>query len=235
MHMSRVTTGRFLFTQGISSSFRTAMHTSWETVRPSRRWTREQELQRVLSQGLKVSRMGGGGETHQIHLRLHVLRSATESGLPWRTATYSESQYPQRRVRPMAGKLYPLFGGLMRMLPSPVVKPCSPSCPKSCSSKRCDVTLRSSRRNKPGGWPASATRKSGKPWPYCIASRPILGRLPHSQTRSEFRVPYWPSVSGVISRRPPLPTSHAGGFSLARNMLTSTSNSVAQIAAEVGL
>src|SRR5580765_6661423 len=107
----------------------------------------------------------------------------------------------------------------MLMLPCPVLIPCSPSCPKSCSLKRYDVTLRSSRRNKPGGSPASATRKSGKPWPYCIASRPILGRLPDSQTRSEFRVPYWPSVSGVTYLKPPLLTLHAGGFSSARKCL----------------
>ena len=72
---------------------------------------RAQELERVFSQGLKVSRMGGGGETHQIHLRLHVLRSATQPGLPWRTATHFEGQHSRRRVRPMAGKLHPLFGG----------------------------------------------------------------------------------------------------------------------------
>lgn len=42
---------------------------------------------------------------------------------------------------------------------------------------------RCSRGNKPGGWPVSATLKSGKPWPCCIASRPILGRLPRSRAR----------------------------------------------------
>ncbi|MDN5941137.1 MAG: cupin domain-containing protein, partial [Nitrospira sp.] len=72
---------------------------------------RAQVLEQVLSQGLKVSRMGGGGGTHQVHLRLHVLRSAAQQSFPWRAAAHHKSQHPRRRVGPMAGKLHPLFGG----------------------------------------------------------------------------------------------------------------------------
>ena len=61
-----------------------------------------QELERIFSQGLKVSRLGGGGEINQVHLRLHGLRAATQPGLSWRAAIHSKSRYPQRCVGPMA-------------------------------------------------------------------------------------------------------------------------------------
>ena len=72
---------------------------------------REQVLERSFisrSQSLPHGRRWGD---HQVRLRLHVLRAAAEPGFPWRAATYYESQHPRRRVRPMVGKLYPLFGG----------------------------------------------------------------------------------------------------------------------------
>ena len=99
------------------------------------------------------------------------------------------------------------------------MRPCLPSCPKSCSSKLCDAISRCSRRSKPDGWPASVTRKSGKSWPCCIANQLILGRLLHSRTRWAYRVLSWPSGSGGISRRRPSRTSSAGGFNSARRCL----------------
>ena len=120
------------------------------------------------------------------------------------------------------------------MRPGPVVRPCSPSCPKSCSSKRCDATSRCSRGNKPGGWPASATRKSEKPWPCCIASRPILGRLPSLANE----VGISRSVLAERFRRylseTPIAYLTRWRLQLGAQMLKSTSSSVAQIAAEVG-
>src|SRR5215831_7840240 len=101
------------------------------------------------------------------------------------------------------------------MRPGLVVGLCSLSCLKSCSWKRCDGISQVSRRNKLGGWLVSATQKSGKPWPYFIASPHILGRLLHSRKRSALRVRYWRRDFDVISRRRLLPISHIGGFSSA--------------------
>ena len=193
----------------------------------------EQELQRILSQGLKVSRLGGGGEITKFIcgymacepqlsrvflgglppiLKVNIRNDASASG--WKTPS--------------------AIRWVMRMLPGPVVRPCSPGCPKYCSSKLCDATSRCCRGNKPGGWPASATRKSGKPWPCCIASRPIPGRLPALANE----VGISRSVLAERFRRylseTPIAYLTRWRLQLGAQMLKSTSSSVAQVAAEVG-
>ena len=56
------------------------------------------------------------------------------------------------------------------------------------------------------GWLASATRKSGKPWLCSTVDLPILGRSPLLRTRPARLVPSWPSDSDGISRKRPSPT-----------------------------
>ena len=122
----------------------------------------------------------------------------------------------------------------MRTHPGPVEKRWSPSCLKYCLWKRCDATSRCSRRNKPDGWPASATRKWGKPWLCCIANQP------HPWTIAALANEVGISRSVLAERfrrylsETPIAYLTRWRLQLGAQMLKSTSSSVAQIAAEVG-
>ena len=70
-----------------------------------------QELQRILSHGLKVCRLGGGGEVTKFICGYMALRAAAQPRLSRRPATRSEGQYPRRCVGTMAGELHPPFSG----------------------------------------------------------------------------------------------------------------------------
>jgi AraC-like DNA-binding protein len=62
-HMSRELAGRWLFMQGTSSSFRTAIPTSWETVRPSSRSTVSKSCNAFYLEALRSPGWAEGGET----------------------------------------------------------------------------------------------------------------------------------------------------------------------------
>ena len=74
------------------------------------RWTAHKCWNKCCLKVLKFPAWVEGG-THQICLRLHVLRFTAGPGFPWRVATHVEGQYSRRRIRPMAGTVHPLFGG----------------------------------------------------------------------------------------------------------------------------
>ncbi len=95
---------------GTVSAFRRAIHTSWETVCPSHRWTTRKRRNKPY---LRASRSPARAEVERSanSLRLHGLRSTTQPGLPWRAAAHHKSQHPRRLLGPMAGKFHPPFGG----------------------------------------------------------------------------------------------------------------------------
>lgn len=141
-----------------------------------------QELERIFSQGLKVSRLGGGGEITKFicgymacepqlsRVFLGGLPSILKVGI----RNDASGQWLENSIHYSVGHAD---------ASDLVVRPCSPNWLKYCLSKLCDATSRCFRVNTPGGWPGSATRRSGRPWPSCIANRPTLGRLPHSRAR----------------------------------------------------
>ena len=188
----------------------------------------QQVLQRMLAQGLKVSRLA------------EVERSPNSSA-----ATRPASRNSARS----SGGLPPIFkvsncddasGQWLETLsairwvvqthPGLVMRLCSLGCPKCCSAKRCDATSHCSRGNKPGGWPASATRMSESVGLATSSTGSSLTIASLRQRRTS-RL-YWPNVS-ALSSKPPLPTSHVGDF-IGAQLLKSTSSGVAQVAAEVG-
>jgi hypothetical protein len=177
--------------------------------RPIKAVDRSQVLNQVLSQGLKVSRMGGGGELTKFvcgYLSCDPQLSRVFLGaLPalFKVNIRDDPNTPS------------VIQWIMWMRPGLVVRLYSRSCLKCYSSKRCDGISLIYLRNKPAGWPVSATQKSGRPWPCFIVTLHILGRLLHSRKRSAFRGPYSQNGFDVIFRKRLLPISHIGGFGLA--------------------
>ncbi len=130
-------------------------------------------------------------------------------------------------VRPMAGKLDSLFCRTMRMLPGPVVRLCSPSCPKSCSSKRCDAISRCSRQDTTG-WLAGVRdpevgkalallhRKPAHPWTIAALANEV--GISRSVLAERFRRYLSETPMAYLTR---------WRLQLGAQLLTSTSNSVA--------
>ena len=139
-------------------------------------------LQRILAEGLKVSRMGGGGEITKFICGYMAcepqLSRVFLGGLPPMLKVSirndASGQWLENSIRYSVGH-------------ADASRPGSEAVLAKLSEVLFVETLRRYIVLLPEeqtGWLAgAATRKSGKPWPCCIASRPILGRLPHSRTR----------------------------------------------------
>jgi hypothetical protein len=163
------------------------------------------ELERISSQGLKISRMGGGGEITKFICGYMAcepqLSRVFLGGLPpvlkINIRNDASGQWLEDSIRYSVGNADASRPGgeavIAKLSEVLFVEPC-------------DVISRCFRPNKPGGWRVSVIRKLGKPWRCCIASQRILGRFRRSLTMWGFPAPYWPSASGVICQRRPLPT-----------------------------
>lgn len=163
------------------------------------------ELQRVLSEGVTVSRCGGGGAltkiicgymTCDLHLS-HVFLSGLPPILKVNIRNDESGRWLEQSIRHSIDRADAA---------SPGLKLSVPSYRKCCLSKRCGATSTGSRRSRPDGWPVSATLTSGGLWHCCIAGPPIPGRSPLSRPKSAHRAPSWPNDSDGISRKPPSPT-----------------------------
>ena len=175
-----------------------------------------EQVKQVLSQGLKVARMGGGGEitkficgymTCEPHLCQVVL-----GGLPRilkiNIRDGASGQWLEQTIRfsvDHAGEPRPggeaVLAKLSEFLFVETLRSYIALLPQNQTG-----WLAGGRDPEVGKALALLHRMPAHPW--TIAS---LGN------EEEFRVPYWLNASGVISRRPPLRISPAGGFSSARN------------------
>jgi hypothetical protein len=137
-----------------------------------------QELERISSQNLKISRMGGGGEITKFicgymacELQLsRVFLGGLPPVLKISIRNDASGQWLEDSIRYSVGRADASRPGGEAVIA------------KLSEVLFVEALRRSFRRNKPGGWLASVTQKLGKPWPCCIASRHILGRLRRSRT-----------------------------------------------------
>ncbi len=108
-----------------------------------------QELKRVLSLGLKVSRMGGGGElTKFICGYMACDPQLSRSFLAGYHRLSRSISATTRRAN--GWKTLSAIRWIMRIRRAPAVRPYWPNCLKSCSLKRCDATSHSCRREQTG-------------------------------------------------------------------------------------
>ncbi len=214
--MSRETASRCLSTQGTSSIFPHGDPHIMGNGSPVKPVDSAQELQRVLSGGLKVSRHGGGGEITKIICGYMACEPQLSriflGGLPpvikVSIRNDASGQWLENSIRYSVGNADASRSGGEAVL-----------------AKLSEVLFIETLRRyiallpqEQTGWLAGVrdpdSRKSLGP--AASQTGPSLDDCRTRERGRNVRVPYWPSVSGVISRRPPLPTSHAGGFSSAR-------------------
>ena len=218
---------------GTLSSFHTAIRTSWETVAMSSRGTMARFLQEILSQGLKLVRMGGGGEITRFICGYLVcdpqLSKAFLGGLPpifkVNIGNDSSGQWLENSIRYSVGQAVASQAGS-----EIVVAKLSEALFAETLRRYVDLLppgqtgwLAGARDPDVGNALALVHRQPSDPWTIAELARRV--GVSRSVLAERFR-----HFLGV----PPMAYLTRWRLQLGAQLLTSTSHSVVQIAAEVG-
>ncbi len=169
-----------------------------------------EQVRQVFAQGLKISRMGGGGDVSKFICGYMAcdpqLSQLFLGGLPpmlkVNVRTDTSSQWLEQTIRysvDHADRSQPGGQAVLARLSEVLF----------IEALRRYIAALPPEQN---GWLAFVTRTSEKLWPCCIASRLILGRSPPSPKRLAFHDPRSRNGSGGISQRARCRISHGGGF-----------------------